>query len=303
MAKPFFSIIIPTYNRANLITKTLNSVFAQTYKDYEVIVIDNCSTDNTEEVLSELIEQKRIRFIKHDKNYERATSRNTGMENARGDFVTFLDSDDLMYPQNLQDASDHIGSKNGVKFFHNLYELVDPNQNVLYKYRFPELDDPVRAIADGNFLSCIGAFIHRDIYSRYRFDTTPILSGSEDWDFWLRVVADYRPTRINKVNSGVVHHPARTITEIDLNRLRERLEFIVDKITRDPHLSYVYKDHIKRIRVSSVVYMASVANSSHKFREALELLSEARKMDLKIVTSKKYLRSLQIALFKIDRGI
>ncbi|HEV7232496.1 MAG TPA: glycosyltransferase family 2 protein, partial [Bacteroidia bacterium] len=101
----FFSIVIPTYNRADLIMKTLASVFSQTYLHYEVIVVDNCSTDNTEEVLSGCIQAGKIRYLKNDRNYERSWSRNRGMENAKGDFVTFLDSDDFMYPDNLKDAA------------------------------------------------------------------------------------------------------------------------------------------------------------------------------------------------------
>src|SRR5437879_12998904 len=102
--EPFFSVVIPTYNRAGLILKTLNTVLSQTYQSYEVIVVDDASTDDTEQILEPLVRTRRIRYIKHDQNYERAKSRNTGMENAAGDFLTFLDSDDLMYPTNLEDA-------------------------------------------------------------------------------------------------------------------------------------------------------------------------------------------------------
>ena len=95
---PSFSIIIPTYNRADLIMETINSVFAQSYTNYEILVVDNCSTDNTALLLQPLIDENKIKFIKHDRNYERSRSRNTGMENATGDYLTFLDSDDFMYP-------------------------------------------------------------------------------------------------------------------------------------------------------------------------------------------------------------
>src|SRR5436305_9177608 len=93
----FFSIVIPTYNRADLILETLETVFNQTYKNYEAIVVDNCSSDNTLELLAPLVEKHKIRYIRHDRNYERSKSRNTGMDAATGDFLTFLDSDDFMY--------------------------------------------------------------------------------------------------------------------------------------------------------------------------------------------------------------
>src|SRR5437763_14419269 len=83
---PLFSVVVPTHNRAGLILKTLNTVLSQTHQSYEVVVVDDASTDNTEQILEPLIRAEKIRYIKHDQNYERAKSRNTGMENAGGDF-------------------------------------------------------------------------------------------------------------------------------------------------------------------------------------------------------------------------
>lgn len=301
--KPLFSVVIPTYNREGLIVKTLNTVFQQTYPHYEIIVVDNCSTDQTEQVLEPLIKAGQIQFIKHDRNYERARSRNTGMDAARGDFVTLLDSDDYMYPNNLQDAADFAFKNPETRIFHNLYQLVDPGNNVLYKYRFPTLTNPIRAIADGNFLSCIGVFIHREIYDRYRFDTNPVLSGSEDWEYWMRIIADYKVGRISKINNGVVHHSGRTVANIDLDKLRRRLDYIIEKFSTDPHLHSVYRDYIKRVEVSSLIYMASVANSARQFTEARKFLREAYEKDKRVAASLKFLRVLQIATLKMDKGL
>src|SRR5258705_12597746 len=161
---PFFSIVIPTYNRATFIDATLQSVLSQTYSHYEIIIVDNCSTDNTEELLQPYIGAGKIQFIKHDHNYERARSRNTGMSAARGDFLTLLDSDDFMYPNNLADAAEYARTHPDIKCFHNLFEFVDPAGNVLRRYPMPSLKDQLKGIANANFMSCIGDFIHREIY-------------------------------------------------------------------------------------------------------------------------------------------
>src|SRR5687768_3250471 len=166
---PFFSVVIPTYNRAGLILKSLNTVFAQTYPHYEIIVIDDCSSDNTQQILEPHLKSGKVRYIRHDRNSERAKARNTGMENARGDFLTFLDSDDLMYPTNLEDAAAYVRANPEIKLFHNLCELVDEENRLLHRYDYPGLDDPLFAITGGNFLACIGDFIHREIYEQYRF--------------------------------------------------------------------------------------------------------------------------------------
>ena len=111
----FFSIVIPTYNRASLIFETLDSVLSQSYTNYEVIIVDNCSTDNTEELLQPLMLSGKIRYIRNAENKERSYSRNVGLENAKGDFLTLLDSDDFMYPDCLADAQKFILENSFIK--------------------------------------------------------------------------------------------------------------------------------------------------------------------------------------------
>jgi glycosyltransferase involved in cell wall biosynthesis len=297
---PFFSIIIPTYNRAAFIEATLQSVFEQTYPHYEIIVIDNCSTDNTEELLQPFLQAGQIQFIKHEENYERARSRNTGMEAAKGDFVTFLDSDDFMYPNNLADAAQYALSNPECKCFHNLYELVDAQRKVIYKYKFPSLKNQTKAIAHGNFMSCIGDFVHREIYRQYRFDTRPEVTGSEDWDFWLRVLADYKVGRIEKINSGIRHHEGRSVNNQDLISLQQGLEQVIAKISQDEHLARVYRRYRKHIEATSLVYIAILANSGFRYHEALRYLSRAVAKDIHIVRSARFIKALQIALFRLN---
>lgn len=99
------SVIIPSYNRANLLPRTIKGVATQTFKDFEIIVVDDCSTDNTEAVVLQLKKQwplADIRYIKHDVNKGEAGARNTGIENAKGDYVAFLDSDDEWLENKLE---------------------------------------------------------------------------------------------------------------------------------------------------------------------------------------------------------
>jgi len=285
-----------------MILKTLDSVFSQTYLRYEVIVVDDGSTDGTAVILESHIRAGRIRFIKNDRNYERAHSRNTGMQHATGDFVTFLDSDDLMYPANLESAACFVRANPEIKFFHNLYHLVDENDRVILTFRFPSLDDPRRAITNGNFLSCHGVFIHREIYQRYRFDTNAVLTASEDWDFWLRVLADYPLGRIDKINSAVVHHSGRSVKHLDFEELRERMSYIVAKVRGEPHLHAVYRNHLTRLEIGSLIYMSSIANASRQHREALKCLSRAYAKDFRIATSVNFMKALFIAVFRVDKG-
>jgi glycosyltransferase involved in cell wall biosynthesis len=299
-AYPFFSVVIPTYNRAALIEATLESVFGQTYPHYEIIVVDNCSTDNTDEVLEPHIRAGRIQFIKHDQNYERARSRNTGMSVAKGDFVTLLDSDDFMYPENLADAAAFALAHPEIKCFQNLYELVDSQRKVLRDYPLPSLDNQLKAIAEGNFMSCIGNFIHREIYQRYQFDTTPELTGAEDWDFWLRVLADHKVGRIEKINSGVRHHEDRSVNNQNLQNYEVGVGHLCGKLTTDPHLSEVYRPYLKRIQSNSVLYMAILANGGGRFKEAQKYLRQALTKDFSLLLSGRFWRAARRALLRLQ---
>lgn len=292
---PFFSIVIPTYNRATLIERTLATIWQQTYPHYEVIVVDNCSSDNTEEVLASYVKANRIRFIKHEQNLERARSRNTGMTAARGDFVTLLDSDDLMYPNNLSDAAEFATAHPEVKCFHNLYEFVDSRGKVVYRPKFPPLTNHLKAIAQGNFMSCIGDFIHREIYSRYRFSTDPSMIGGEDWEFWLRILAAYKVGRIEKINSGVVQHSQRSVNSQDINSLRRGLEQLVKNVLDDPVLAGTYGPYQKYLESSSMMYLATLSNSARCHQQAIRYLGAAARKNPSIVPSVRFIRLTQLA--------
>jgi len=100
LTNPYFSVIIPTYNRADFIGQTLQSVLNQDYGELEVIVVDDGSLDNTAAVLQTFIDP-RLRYIPKE-NAERGAARNYGLARARGEYVLFLDSDDLLHPNHLQ---------------------------------------------------------------------------------------------------------------------------------------------------------------------------------------------------------
>lgn len=109
---PFFSIIIPAYNREKLILATIQSVIDQTFAEWECIVVDDGSTDGTRAVVQGLIEEdSRIRYV-YQKNAERSAARNNGIRNAKGEYICFLDSDDFYRNHHLQILYDYILNNN-----------------------------------------------------------------------------------------------------------------------------------------------------------------------------------------------
>jgi teichuronic acid biosynthesis glycosyltransferase TuaG len=122
---PKVSIITPTYNSAKFIEDTIKSVQQQVFEDWEHIIIDDCSSDNTVEIVEQYTKiDKRIRLIKQSQNKGAAEARNVGIKNAKGRYIAFLDSDDLWLPSKLKTQVEFM-EKNDVAFSFSSYELID----------------------------------------------------------------------------------------------------------------------------------------------------------------------------------
>ena len=98
---PKVSVIIPTYNRADLLPRAVNSVLSQTFSDYEIIIVDDHSPDNTQDVIAAFTDP-RIRSIRHRTNRRQSAAINTGIANAMGEYIAFLDDDDEWLPNKLE---------------------------------------------------------------------------------------------------------------------------------------------------------------------------------------------------------
>jgi len=129
--KSLVSIVIPTYNRAVDLKRALLSVLNQTYTNWEVIIVDNHSTDNTNELVNEFADQ-RIKLVKINNNGLIAASRNLGIKSARGEYVAFLDSDDWWTPNKLDESIQYL--ENDIDFiYHDMFLVKKPNQMFYFR--------------------------------------------------------------------------------------------------------------------------------------------------------------------------
>ena len=122
------SIIMPSFGTAPFIAESIESVQAQSYKNWELIIVDDCSTDNTDEVVKQFLSDERIKYLKNEKNSGAAVSRNRALREARGKWIAFLDSDDLWMPEKLEKQI-HFMEKNGYHFSYTNYAEIDTEDN------------------------------------------------------------------------------------------------------------------------------------------------------------------------------
>lgn len=131
MAEKLVSIITPTYNCGKFIARTIESVLAQTYSNWEMIIVDDCSTDNTREVVEEYIKNdNRIKYVILEKNSGAAVARTRAMELAKGSYMAFLDSDDLWLPYKLQRQIGWM-EENDYSFTCTAYDQIDEEDRPL----------------------------------------------------------------------------------------------------------------------------------------------------------------------------
>ena len=143
MTEPLVTVVIPTYNRADYIAETIESVLAQTYQNLEIIVIDDGSTDETEQVVARFVPP--VRYVKQ-KNSERGASRNHGLRLARGEYVSFLDSDDVWLPNLLERRESALAARANAVLAYGHAFLIDADDNIYVhsadwrNFEFPDGD-------------------------------------------------------------------------------------------------------------------------------------------------------------------
>lgn len=231
-----FSVIIPTYNRAWFIQRTIESVLNQRNQNFEVIVIDDGSTDNTSEIVNGISSSK-IKY-KRILNSERGAARNEGIEMATGDYVTFLDSDDMLFDDYLLNANESIIKSEFPPFFHQAYEIRDENMNKLHNRKIS--DNNFNFLVKGNDLSCLGVFIRRDITNNFKFNTDRNLSGSEDWELWLRLACNFGLRSDPRVSAALIAHNARSVNSYDEESLEMRKNLALKYAFEDSMVQKVF---------------------------------------------------------------
>ncbi len=180
-----FSIIIPTYNRANTLPRAVNSVLTQSYDNFELIIVDDGSTDNTETVVRD-IKDTRIRYFKKE-NEERNIARNFGISHAQGDYVCFLDSDDYYYSNHLATVHNIILSKYA-KVVHLGYDVKDEYEKTIAVHDDIPTNINSYLIHD-NVFSCNAVVVQTNLLMEVKFINSKIAVTSEDHCLWLRLAA------------------------------------------------------------------------------------------------------------------
>ena len=178
------SIITPAYNAAAYIAETIESVFAQTYTNWEMLIVNDCSKDNTAEIVqSYAAKDKRIKLINLKQNSGAAIARNAAIQNAKGRYIAFLDSDDLWKKEKLQKQIQFM-QQNGYAFTYTSYEhFKETKENIQNQVQIPKSLNYQQALK-GNQIGCLTVMLDKKQMLNIHFTT----QKHEDYILWLNIL-------------------------------------------------------------------------------------------------------------------
>ena len=188
MSNPQVSVVIPTYNNASLVGRAIGSVLAQSYRNLEILVVNDGSTDHTLEILSQYSDD-RIQII-NQANQERSAARNTGIRNATGEYIAFLDDDDWWHPLKIEKQIRYLDENPSLVLVCTWAYSVTPDEKIisLWGRDFPtgnQGKDQLVWLFLSSSIPTPTVLLRRDLLDRIGLFNTDIRYG-EDWDLWMR---------------------------------------------------------------------------------------------------------------------
>lgn len=275
-----FSIIIPTYNRADMISNSINSVIKQIYTNWELIIVDDGSTDNTDIVINNFKDQ-RIKYFK-TKNQGRSSARNYGIEQAKGNYLCFLDDDDYYYDNFLSEFYNEITLKNYPIAIFMSSQDEESKTGIIIKNEVPNIDEKKINILFSYTNNFQPFCIPKEILLDNKFD--PRFELAEDFHLLFRIILKYPLFYIPKSLCVYKIHDEMTMEHEFKNKLFLNLPFnrldTLDDLFKN-HKELMTENKVTRYltkRYNKVLYFyASSALKLNKYEVSLSFLKKIKK--------------------------
>ncbi len=236
MNQPFVSIITPVYNAGAWLEKTIRSVLGQTWKNFELILIDDGSSDESVTIICQFMAaDKRIILLQQKKNKGVAAARNKGLLQAKGEYICFLDSDDLWLPHKLEHQIGYIRA-NGCRLLCSPYTKINQDGGIKGGTIAVPPIITYNDLLSSNYIPCLTAIGESSILKRFKFKKV----GHEDYLYWLEILA-----------RGYVMHGSSE--EVGLYRVRND-SISGNKIKAIQYQWAIYREHLKLSLARSIYY-------------------------------------------------
>lgn len=295
---PFFSVVIPLYNKETFVAKTIESVLVQTFQDFEIIVVDDVSTDRSLEIASGF---DKVKIVSHEKNKGLSASRNTGIANANSDFIAFIDADDVWKPYFLEKINEMIGKFPSAGLFASGYEECYPGNRIVEIHK--NLDfapDEMNIVSDAfaanshQPMFCYSSIvIRKDVFDKVgNFDENITLG--EDVDFNIRALQKFP---LAYFNNGAAQYTIFSENQITTSAIGNKTVTDFNKYEADAKQNPSLKKYldVNRYILAMHYKMARIIYKTAKLSDEID--------KKKLTVSQRFLLSSPIWLVKLLKEI
>ena len=295
---PKVSVIIPAYNAMVYLPKTIANVLEQTYSDFEVVVIDDGSTDNVREWI-ERVEDPRVRLISQS-NRGLAGARNRGIEESQGEYLAFLDADDLWEPTKLARQAEVLDEQPEVGLVYTLVAYIDEQGNstgrVIDNSLKHQSGNLWQQLTTGNLIECGSvAMVRRECFDKCGVFDCNLGSYVEDWDMWLRIARAYPFKAIAK--PLVYYRQVSSSASRNWSAMAKSYQLVIEKAFATATWQELPLRNRSYGTANLVLGWKALQSKAKDFQQASYFRSQALKHDPWLFLSKEHFRlSIAIAI-------
>lgn len=269
MTTPKLSIIIPTYNRAQYLREAIDSVLSQTYRDFEIIVVDDGSTDNTKEVAKKWELLDKVKYF-YQENKGPAAARNRGIKEAMGDYIAFLDADDLWLPEKLEKQVEYLKERPDVSLVASEFEIIDEvGHSNGYSQRRKKIpvDGFILKYIFQHYLLLSTIMVKKDTFKTVGLFNEELINA-EDTDILLRIAKHFK---IGLLDEYLVKHREHKVSLtgiINSSRGRDGLKAIENFLSNEKGFAEQNKHLVNEVLSEAYFDYAEDLLSLDKFEES-----------------------------------
>ena len=295
---PFFSVVIPLYNKEMYVKKTLETVLDQTFTDYEIIIVDDGSKDNSCTIVKS-IKDPRIRLISQD-NGGPSKARNRAIRESRGQYITFLDADDIWLPEKLKKQYELHSRHPDLSWSCSAYEYIGGYSKQNAVFQSSVIEDAIDAMVDGLSIWTGTVVIKKDVFQNERLLFNENISRSEDWELWLKMTCLY--PKIGYINEilasylvnieGSLVNTEMEETDFSFLSLRSRIDKELDSIDESRRVKII--NYIDRLTQNWIIGVWKKRNDFGNYTKHFQPF-----MGKKLLTLLNYTNSLPVTMKKM----
>lgn len=258
---PLVSIIMPVYNAESFLTESINSILKQTYTNFEFIIVDDCSTDDSFEVIGSF-KDKRIIVFKNKKNSGISESLNLGIKNAKGKYIARMDADDISHPSRIEKQISFLEKNKDYVLCASNYHILNNN----FKVKTPKTDEAIRVML---LKACCIAHptvvLRVNMLNKYNFIYKKELEPTEDYNFWISLIKKGKFYNLQEDLLGYRIH------ENQITKQKKEIQDEFSFVTSIKYLTHYFKNLTdKEIEILKNIYF----KQPHKDRESFLYLKK-----------------------------